>query len=420
MTRIPRDAAPDRTLGFLADPYRFIGKRARALDTDLFETRLLGQRTLCLTGREAGRLFYDTTRMRRAGAMPGRIVKTLLGEGGVQSLDGDLHRLRKALFLALATGDGLARLLALVERQWAVHTRLWAAAGQVRLYDGAIALLSQAAFEWVGLPLDDRAVAARTPDVAALFDGAGAVGPRHWKARLARRRLEAWLTEVAHAVRHGVWQVHPAAPLARLVAHRDADGQTLSDRIVAVELLNLIRPVIAVAVYITFVAHALQRSPAARAYVRVGDAARERFAEEVRRFYPFFPAVAARTCVAFTWRDFEIPADVRVMFDLYGTNHDPRHWTSPECFDPARFETAFDARFGFVPQGGGDHETGHRCPGEWITVALMTQATAWLAERMAWSADGAPEIAMTRVPALPEGGMTLRQVRCRHGGPAEH
>jgi fatty-acid peroxygenase len=38
--------------------------------------------------------------------------------------------------------------------------------------------------------------------------------------------------------------------------------------------------------------------------------------------------------------------------------------------------------FNFIPQGGGDHQTGHRCPGEWIALALMKQAADFLARGM--------------------------------------
>lgn len=414
MTRIPKDAAPDSTLSFLADPYRFIGARARELDSDVFETRLLGQRTVCLVGRDAGALFYDTSKMQRAGAMPGRILKTLLGEGGVQSLDGEMHRVRKALFLSLATGDGLERVVQLADAQWSAHARRWQTAGKVTLYDGAVSVLAYAAFEWVGLPLQAEAADTHIADVMHLFDGAGAVGPRHWKARLARKRLEGWLSDVIEQVRDGRTRVDPDAPLAQLARHRDADGALLPPRVAAVELLNLIRPVVAVSVFVTFVAHALHRHPAAREHIAAGDVeAQTRFVQEVRRFYPFFPAVAARTRTAFSWNGFEFPEDVRVMFDLYGTSHDPRIWHQPDRFDPDRFKAPFDATFGLVPQGGGHHASGHRCPGEWITIALMRQAAGCLTDRLDYTVAGDPQIDFARVPALPDGGMVLENVRLR-------
>lgn len=409
MADIPRDHVPESSISFLADPYRFIGRRARELDSEVFVTRLLGQRTICMYGREAGALFYDTGRMQRAGAMPLRVVNTLLGAGGVQALDGDMHRLRKAMFLELATGTRIDPLLHLAGTAWEQHARQWQQAGGVCLYEGATALLAEAAFAWAGIALDRARVQERRPDVVALFDGAGAVGPRHWKSRLARRRLEGWLVGVVEDVRTGAAACEASSPLARVAAHVDADGRPLDARVAAVEVLNLVRPIVAVSVYITFVAHALHRHSGLRAQVAGGGRELENFVQEVRRFYPFFPAAAARTCQAFTWKGFGFPAGTRVMFDLYGTNHDARHWHEPDRFDPDRFNGDVDHVFGLVPQGGGVHAQGHRCPGEWITLALMQQAAQFLA-RLEYDVEGDPQIRFGRLPALPEGGMQLRRV----------
>src|SRR3546814_9974873 len=65
----------------------------------------------------------------------------------------------------------------------------------------------------------------------------------------------------------------------------------LSPRVAAVELLNILRPTVAVSVFITFTAHALHQLPACRQNLQADDGYLECFVQEVRRFYPFFPAV---------------------------------------------------------------------------------------------------------------------------------
>ena len=64
-----------------------------------------------------------------------------------------------------------------------------------------------------------------------------------------------------------------------------------------------------------------------------------------------------------------------------------------------------------VPQGGGDPRTGHRCPGENITVALLTA----LAVRLARLDYRLPEqdlgISLRRIPARPASGVVLTDVR---------
>src|SRR5215207_5346592 len=87
----PKDPHIDSTLGLLTDGYEFISKRARALDTDAFAARFLTQDVVCATGALAAREFYDERLFARADVMPGRIRRTLAGEGGVQGLDGDAH-----------------------------------------------------------------------------------------------------------------------------------------------------------------------------------------------------------------------------------------------------------------------------------------------------------------------------------------
>ena len=60
---------PDDTLALALEGYAFIGNRCRALGTDVFETRIMLQRTICMLGAEAARMFYDGDRMQREGVI---------------------------------------------------------------------------------------------------------------------------------------------------------------------------------------------------------------------------------------------------------------------------------------------------------------------------------------------------------------
>lgn len=98
------------------------------------------------------------------------------------------------------------------------------------------------------------------------------------------------------------------------------------------ELINVLRPTVAVAVYVTFAALALHEHADAAEQVRDGGAAdRERFVQEVRRFYPFFPLVGGRVTTPFEWNGVHFPEGRRVLLDLYGTNRDARHWDDPRA-----------------------------------------------------------------------------------------
>lgn len=413
MPRIPRDQSLDRTLALIGDPYRFIGKLARRNRSDLFETRVMLRRTICMTGPEAAQVFYEPGRFVRSGAMAGRIEKTLLGKGGVQGLDDEAHRHRKQMFMSLMRPELIAQLVETVAGEWQAFARKWAGMEQVVLYDELHELLTRAACSWAGVPLVETQVKQRTREIASLFDAAGSVGPKHWWARLARKRADRWIENFITEIQDGRIRP-PQHSAAEIIAHhRETNGDLLNPRIAAVELLNVIRPIVATSVYITFVAHALHEHREMRhkledheeeGYVRF-------FVQEVRRFYPFFPAAAARVRHAFEWKEYQFPGGRRVLLDLYGTNHDARTWDAPEEFRPERFRRWDGSPFNFIPQGGGDHYVNHRCPGEWIVIELMKLATQVLTKRIAYEV---PEqdlrIDFSRLPALPRSRFVISKV----------
>lgn len=414
MSNIPSLWHIDSTLGFRADPYRFISKQCEHLQSDLFQTRILLQKTVCMTGRESAILFYDQDRFVRRGAMPVAIQKTLVGQRGVQGLDGELHRTRKQMFLDIVAQDRLDSLLREVTAQWEAALVKWSALPHVDFYPEVQLLLARAVCAWTGVPLPEAEVQARTTDLVLLFDAAGAVGPRHFASRRARRRLEEWLAGVIQDVRQGRTQCPQGCALAQIAAHQDAGGKLLAPQIAAVELLNVIRPTIAVSVYVVFVGHALEVNPACRERLSSEPLYAEAFAHEVRRYYPFFPAVAARVRHDFAWRGYRFEAGCRVMLDLFGTNRDPRAWDRQNEFLPQRFLGAAPDAYSFIPQGGGTHEHGHRCPGERVAVEIMKLSAATLAQRISYEIPPQDlSIDWARLPALPRSRLVLRGVRLR-------
>jgi fatty-acid peroxygenase len=183
--------------------------------------------------------------------------------------------------------------------------------------------------------------------------------------------------------------------------------------VAAVELLNVLRPTVAVSVFITFAAVALHQHPACRQQLEAGENDyAEMFVQEVRRFYPFFPMVGALVRHDFEWKGYPFPQGQQVLLDLYGTDHDPRIWQEPEVFRSERFRQWEGSPFDFIPQGGGDHHLHHRCPGEWITLELMKGALRFLAGRITYEV---PEqdlaIDYSRLPALPRSRFIISNVR---------
>ncbi|MTK04332.1 cytochrome P450 [Micromonospora sp. CP22] len=412
MATIPTDRSPDSTLTFLRTGYPFIGQRCERYGSDIFQTRLLLEPTICLRGRAAAELFYDTERFVRENAMPTRGQRTLTGRGGVQGLDGDAHHDRKAMFMSLMTPAAVQRLGQLFTDEWQARLPAWELAGTVTLHPEIASMLTRAVCAWAGVPLSDGEADRRTADLQAMIDSAGAVGPRHWRGRLGRKRSESWAGDLVERVRDGSLAAPEDTALRVIAEHRDGTGRPLPRPIAAVELLNVIRPTVAVARFVVFAALALHDHPAWQQRVRGDDDATEQFVQEVRRYYPFFPVSAARVRRDFDWRGYHFPQGRRVLLDLYGTDHDPALWPEPERFRPERFAGWRGDPFALVPQGGGGHLTGHRCAGEWITIELMKRAVSVLTEVIRY--DVPPQdlaVDLRRMPALPASGFVVTTVR---------
>ncbi|MEV4334487.1 cytochrome P450 [Streptomyces sp. NPDC049597] len=405
---------PDATLSALTQGYAWLPDLLRREGGAPVHTRFLGRRAIVLHGVDAARFFYDERHVVRRAALPGPVVETLFGRGAVHTLDGESHRVRKALLVSLLKDE--AAVGSLAERagtEWDLAARSWATTTRTELFTEAARVITRAACSWAGMPLGDDEVPAVADDLAAMVDGFATAGPRHWRARQARIRQEARIAELIEAVRDDAVPDEDGAPrgsaLRAVALHHEADGRRLDTHTAAVEVLNIVRPTVAVAWYLTFAAHALHRWPQHRDALRTGDPAyAESFAHEVRRFYPFVPFVAGLAPADVRYEDTEIAEGTLVVLDVYGHQHDPALWPHPYAFDPARFAAGPPADpYAFIPQGGGDAATGHRCPGEDVTIALL----ATLAVRLARLVYEVPpqdlSISLSRIPTRPADGFVI-------------
>ncbi|HEY0845068.1 MAG TPA: cytochrome P450 [Noviherbaspirillum sp.] len=413
MTPIPKDPALDNTLAFLAEGYSFIPSRCERLQSDVFETRIMLRKVICALGEDASAMFYRPGRFTRRQAMPPSALMLLQHVGSVQMLDGAEHRWRKQMFMSLMTHERIRHLVAIVEEAWQTRMTAWAGMDAVVLHDEAEAILCGAVCQWVGIPLTEAALSQRTREFSGMIDGAGSIGPRNWKGMLLRSRTEDWARSIVNGVRAGHMSVPVDSPAHDIAWHRDINGALLESETAAVELINLMRPTVAVARYITFSAFALHRHPACRQQIQAGDAAYlDWFVQEVRRFFPFFPAIGGRVLEPFEWRGSTFEQDDWFLLDLYGTNHDARIWGDSEVFRPERFRDGTLSAFNFIPQGGGDVDDGHRCPGERITIEIVKQAVGLLVHAMEY--DVPPQdlrIDLSRLPAIPASRFVIRSVR---------
>ncbi|MGN7313517.1 cytochrome P450 [Alkalicoccobacillus gibsonii] len=412
---MPKDKGIDNTLDVLKEGYLYISNQAQEQDSDVFQTRLLGEKAICMRGAEAAEIFYEEGKFVRENAAPKRVLKTLFGEGGVQTLDGEAHQHRKALFMSLMTKEALINIRKLTALQWGQAIERWSKKEEVVLYREAQELLLRTACEWAGVPLDENEVAEKASWFGAMFEATAAIGPHHWKGRRARTKAEKWIEYIISDVRDNKRNINENSVLYTVTWHRDLRGELIDIETAGVELLNIIRPIVAVSVYICFTALAIHQHPRQVAKLSSSNEIDlQYFVQEVRRFYPFFPFTAARVNKDFVWANYQFEEGTLTLLDLYGTNHHPEIWSNPNEFDPARFEEWKGSPFNFIPQGGGDYEKGHRCAGEWLTLELMKESLNFLVHKVSYSL---PEqdlrFSFNEIPSLPKSHFIMKNVQSK-------
>ncbi|MAM72245.1 hypothetical protein [uncultured Tistrella sp.] len=252
---LPRAPEFDATLALLREGAGYISARADHLGTDVFRTRLALRPVICMRGAEAAEIFYGGDRFTRRGAMPASIRHLLQDDGSVQGLDGAAHRHRKAMFTGLMLEGSIRRLAGHFAAEWRSAVPGWQTAGRVVLVRALPQLLFRAAAVWAGVPVDDAEATRRADEMEAMIVNAGRLGPANWRARLRRHQTEAWARRVIRDLRAGAAaELSPAPPAAAIAAHRDEAGRLLPEAVAAVELINLLRPVVAVGHFILFAA----------------------------------------------------------------------------------------------------------------------------------------------------------------------
>jgi fatty-acid peroxygenase len=383
-------------------------ERARQGGGHAFVTSLLGHRAVVVRGRDAVRLFYDERVVEREGAMPAALARLLFGSGAVHGLDGGDHARRKAVFLETLTDESTGELAATIGRDLERRVEGWHGR-EVTVFGELVEVYGVAVLAWAGVPQRPAEAVRTSHRLAAIVDGFGGAPlayPRAWAARLAADR---WARRLVRGVRAGRVPARPGSAL-RLVA--TGPGRDLDPGTAGVELLNVLRPTVAVAWPATFLARSLLEHPRWRPLVDGyrgddGGAGRTALGHEVRRTCPFVPALAGRARTAAEVDGVRIEPGDRIVLDVPGTNRDPRLWPDPDDFLPERFGAGSPDPWSYVPQGGGHPATGHRCPGEPLTVAVLDE-TARVLAGLDYQPVGGTAEDPTRIPTLPEGGLRVR------------
>ena len=367
----------DRTLGLLREGYPW-APRLRDGETAV-PIRFLGRRSAVVGGPEGVRRFYDAG-LRRRGAFPPPIKLVLFGAGSVHGLDDAAQHHRKALFVDVLAPASVQALGERAAREWEAALVRWQDADRVVLFDEAVRVIATSVLLWAGIPVTPAELPRRARQLSTIVDGFAKPGRPYLQAVVARLQTDRWARGLVHRVRTGAVDAAPGTALHAAATATDRQGRLLPEHVAGVELLNVVRPTVAVAWFVAFAGQALHENPRWRERIAGGDdAALEAFVQEVRRRYPFVPVLAARTRSAQDVLGVPVPRGGFVVLDVHGTDHDPEHWPDPERFDPSRFLAGPVDPDTLVPQGGGDVATGHRCPGEGATLTMLAVAVRALA-----------------------------------------
>jgi len=397
---------PDIGVELLRHGYETLSRlRAAAGGADWFEARMLGRRALVVRGEDGVRTFYDPELVTRKGAIPAPIRLLLFGRGAVHGLNGNEHRQRKQMFLDVVDRRSVEDLADRVGRRLEQVTAGWDGRSSVRLFDELAEVYGASVIEWAGIEIDEDGARAVSRDLARIVDAFGVRGTSYTRGYVARFRANRWAREQIRRARQSFGA--EGTVVGRVAANHD-----LSDAVAAVELLNILRPTVAVAYFGAFAAHALDGCPQWRDRLAQGDPDDLRaFGHEVRRCYPFVPLLTGRLLRDYTWHGRRFKRRDFMVLDVIGTDQDPARWSDPTSFDPDRFVGREPNAYEYVPHGGGDPSHGHRCPGEPLAVGILEVTVRELARTHFELAPASHTVPQRRVPSLPPGAAELRHVR---------
>jgi len=415
MHQIPTENIIAGGLGLIKEGFPFIMNRRIKFKSDIFKMSIPGLDVICFGGEDAAKTFYDTEKFIRKGAVPPPIQKTLTGEQAIHTTDAREHHHRKAMFMSLLTDPNIERLQDLLREELEKASLVWQSIPRIVLFRESAEVLSKAICKWAGVPVSDEQAVHAARSFVTMVDAFGSLGPRNFRGRKARKNMEQWISSLISDVRSGKLAVDRQSALYVCSHYRDTNGNLPDLKMAAVELLNILRPTVAIAWYVTFAALALEHYPDCKTKIEQGeDKYIMQFINEVRRFYPFAPFMGAKVKKDFQWHQYRFTKGSLVLLDMYGTNHDPRLWEHPFTFDPDRFDTRMVRPFDFLAQGGGDPSNGHRCPGELITVQTLRTFLIFLTRDLRYQVPQQDlSYNLARMPALPHSGFIMEKVHTK-------
>ena len=405
MEKVPLTDVTER----LDEGYLLFSTLREEANAPVVKARLLNKEVIAVYGQEAAEKFYDPNNFKREGAMPKLVLKTLFGEEGVQTMDGQSHEHRKTIFMNLMTPKRMEDYHQIVDKN--LSEKLDQQQGEFDLFDLSKDVLFRSICEWAGIDLSKipKEEVEQLADYQISMISSAVTNPAtHIKGVENRKKSEKWAQSLIEDAR-----IHPVANKEEVALYAfanatDEQGELLPINVAAVELLNVIRPTVALTVWIALMGHALfSRSDIYQRLRAEFTQLQDSFIQEMRRYYPFFPMLPAFATKDVEIDGYRIPKDSWVVLDLYGTNHDERSIESPEVFRISRYlgkekHISYDEEYEMIAQGGGKFEAMHRCAGEWITLHTLRVFSDQLVNKYELSVpDQDWSIPMNQFPTFP-------------------
>ena len=399
----------------LEPSYTLLSEWRQKADAPVVKGKAFNKEIIAMYGTDAAKKFYDPKNFKREGAMPEVVLNTLFGQDGVQTLDGEEHHHRKNIFMDLMTPERMDEYHKILDEK--MTEAFEAEQGTFELFGLARKVLFKAITEWAGINLDDltdEEINDLSKYQITMISTSFTSPVDHVKGVSDRKKSEEWAQELIKEARENPVPGKEDVALYAFAEATDLEGELLPVEVAAVELLNIIRPTLALTVWAALMGHALfSREDIYNELKGDFDRLQDSFIQELRRYYPFFPMLPAISLREVEVDGYIIPEDSWVVLDIYGTDHDPRHIENPETFKVDRYvenarNISYEEEYAMIAQGGGDFRSMHRCAGEWITLHTLRVLSDHLVNKFDFTIpDQDFEIPLDQFPTYPQDGVLL-------------
>jgi len=380
LAHLPGSAGPPglgHAIEFIVDA-RALTHRMRMRYGDVFRTAFLDTHAVVLLGEDALELVLRDRAQIFSSRLGWSITLDQLFSNGLMLRDFADHRFHRRIMQAAFKRDALVAYLDTMNDRFAQALPTWGTIRRFRFYPHVKALmLDNAASAFLGAELGpeaDRLNQAFVDTVAAAL----AIVKRPipglaWHRGLEGRRA---LVEFLRARIDARRASHAPDMFSQLCRATDEDGNAFSDQDVIDHMVFLL-----MAAHDTVTSALTSAAYYLAAHPRWQDVLRERSRalgrsvagyddlpaldvhgqvfDEALRLHPPVPYIPRRATEPFVFRGHAFPAHTHVSVSPDHTHHDPRLWTEPRRFDPARFgpDRAEHKRhrYAFTPWGSGAH-----------------------------------------------------------------